>query len=507
MLDQWRYDWDGMHPNTPTGPLPLQMPFLQHAASIGTRFTQAYVPVPLCAPVRACLAAGKEYDQAGVLGNHADSFPIHQTTFYKLLRNDGNYHTMTCGKDDLFKGDERFPYFVGQHYPATMDLGFSDALRAAGKHKVLKGRKYPDIYRQFLDTTRVTVKEGLESTAFDVYRHCTKQLDQTVCNADSFVQSIHPNDFVQQSALQLLQRHKETASSQPWFLQVNFPGPHAPHMATAAMAESVKDRTWPHPVDNNNNNRGWTCPQQDNPAKDGKTQPAIGGRCNYAAEIEYMDRLMEQVVETVDLDETLVCVTGDHGEMLGDHDWAGKKVPWQGSVSVPLLCFGAGVRAKGKVYDKPVTTLDLVGLFLDTAGVDPTPDMTTTKTLSSILYHDDDDDNRTTQETRRDYVQSGLHDFRLVVKSIHGESYKLICCRGDCPAMPSTTPPREGRPFHQLLYNVHQDPFEMAPLRGKRADEIANELVELLPEGWCRRNDPDGDNDDSVIMTAAASVE
>ena len=74
VLDQWRYDWDGMHPDTPTGPLPLRMPFLESVAKRGTRFTQAYVPSPLCAPVRACLASGKEYDEAGVYDNHADSY-------------------------------------------------------------------------------------------------------------------------------------------------------------------------------------------------------------------------------------------------------------------------------------------------------------------------------------------------------------------------------------------------------------------------------------------------
>jgi len=37
----------------------------------GTRFTTAYVPTPVCAPVRVCLAAGKEYDRAGGLENRA----------------------------------------------------------------------------------------------------------------------------------------------------------------------------------------------------------------------------------------------------------------------------------------------------------------------------------------------------------------------------------------------------------------------------------------------------
>ena len=44
LLDQWRPDWDGQHKDTRTGPLPLNMPFLDEMSRRGTHFTQAYVP-------------------------------------------------------------------------------------------------------------------------------------------------------------------------------------------------------------------------------------------------------------------------------------------------------------------------------------------------------------------------------------------------------------------------------------------------------------------------------
>ena len=59
LLDQWRFDWDGWHPYTPTGQLPLQVPFLREMGENGTRFLQAYVPSPFCSPSRACMAAGR----------------------------------------------------------------------------------------------------------------------------------------------------------------------------------------------------------------------------------------------------------------------------------------------------------------------------------------------------------------------------------------------------------------------------------------------------------------
>ena len=99
ILDQCRPDWDGHHFHTRTGPLPLNMPFLTELGRHGTRFTQAYVPSPFCGPSRACLAFGMEYDYAGVMGNQRWSTDHTQwTTVYKLLRDVGGYHTMTCGK-------------------------------------------------------------------------------------------------------------------------------------------------------------------------------------------------------------------------------------------------------------------------------------------------------------------------------------------------------------------------------------------------------------------------
>ena len=137
LLDQWRYDWDGHHPRTPTGPLPLRVPFLERMGRRGVRFDQAYVPSPFCAPSRACVAAGREIDEVGVVTNHVNSFPTDAATIYRLLRDGGGYRTMTAGKDDLYQGDVNFP-FVPVEYGETMDLGFSDAVRTAGKVKITR---------------------------------------------------------------------------------------------------------------------------------------------------------------------------------------------------------------------------------------------------------------------------------------------------------------------------------------------------------------------------------
>lgn len=156
---------------------------------------------------------------------------------------------------------------------------------------------------------------------------------------------------------------------------------------------------------------------------------------------------------------TIVCVSSDHGEMLGDHEEFGKTVPWQGSVSVPLVCVGRpqGILV-GQVIDIPVSTMDMAGTFIDYAESQVhiahchvlRAQMQTTDATLCVLQPAK---GMTTQSLRclldgtcvthpegqyRDYVSSGLGVWREVVQQINSSiTYKFICCRGSCPGRPN----------------------------------------------------------------------
>lgn len=273
LLDQWRYDWDGHHTMTQTGPLPLHTPFLWEMGRSGTRFTQAYTPAPFCAPARACLASGMEYEQTGVLINRPNNWNPEHTTIYKLLRDVGGYHTMTCGKDDLYYNDIRFPHYQNykmRNYPDT-DLGFSDAIRQDGKVRVMKDppahnkKQLNEPYRDFLNSQLVQLMNGTQISARDAYIACmTGEGPENGCDAASFPESIYPDDFVRDRAIDLLKRKP---GDKPFFMQVNFPGPHHPVVVTSSMARSVMDRLWPPPVNPQHiefapSGEAMTCQQQ-----------------------------------------------------------------------------------------------------------------------------------------------------------------------------------------------------------------------------------------------------
>ncbi|MDA1266174.1 MAG: sulfatase, partial [Planctomycetota bacterium] len=95
----------------------------------------------------------------------------------------------------------------------------------------------------------------------------------------------------------------------------------------------------------------------------------------YAAEIQFMDSQLGVVVAGLEerglWDNSLMCVTADHGEGLADgmrhHGWSKHRMTYQAQLHVPLLLTGLGV-PKGKTVPDMVRTADIVPTLLDLAG-------------------------------------------------------------------------------------------------------------------------------------------
>lgn len=183
----------------------------------------------------------------------------------------------------------------------------------------------------------------------------------------------------------------------------------------------------------------------------------------------------------MNLDDTTVCITGDHGEMLGDHGIGGKKVPHQPSISVPLVCFGSGVTNSG-TYTQPVTTLDLVGTFLELANVPPAPGMMV-QSLWPILSSASSP--TATPQSPRKVIHSGLGDWRVIVQVMNDDnSYKLVCCKDKCPHT-ARNQVHTNNGWQVLLYDTQKDPNDMKTLHESHS-KIVREMIPNLPGEWCR---------------------
>ena len=84
----------------------------------------------------------------------------------------------------------------------------------------------------------------------------------------------------------------------------------------------------------------------------------------------------------------------------------------------------------------------------------------------------------------RPFVKSGLSKWRMVVQTNPGDgkSYKLICCKGECPESPSTAPkPTNG--YTTMLICVDDDPYDMRDLSRMSGEprSVVQRMMHLLP--------------------------
>ena len=91
----------------------------------------------------------------------------------------------------------------------------------------------------------------------------------------------------------------------------------------------------------------------------------------YQAEVSWADEQMGRLFDALEvnggMEQTVVAVTADHGEGLGDHDWWGHGILYQEQLKVPLVLAGPGVPSELKVSER-VRHVDLAPTLLQLAA-------------------------------------------------------------------------------------------------------------------------------------------
>jgi arylsulfatase A-like enzyme len=388
-----------------------------------------------------------EYDRCGARGHRVD-YPLAAESLYRRLRDEADYHVMGSGKFDLQKHSNQETPGMGTDGTAYLDPnGFSTGVDCLGKlDAVNSGAKKPrDPYMAYLHDQGLagTHVEDIENRSDRGATFPTPLPDEAYCD-----------NWIGRRSVELL---REAPDDQPWFLQVNFAGPHDPWDVTEEMHGWYRDPdvTFPEPVE---------------PGGDLDPEGYQEVRRNYAAMVENIDQWVERFLDVVaergETDETIVVFASDHGEMLGDHGYWGKTYPYQPSAGVPFVVAGPDVESRG-VVDAPATILDLHATFLDLAGIDPGP--VDSRSMRPYLAGEGDP---------RDVVFSGLHQWRLAFDGRH----KLV--RGFGPEagddmFNETTVLRSLRECDPLMFDLDDDPDETENVAAEYS-EIRNRLNEAL---------------------------
>jgi len=399
----------------------VKTPHMDALAARGMRFDAAYCNSPLCAPSRFSFMSGQLVSRIAAFDN-ASEFSATIPTFAHHLRTLG-YRTCLSGK----------MHFVGP----DQKHGFED-------------RVTTDIYPS--DFAWTPDWEAHDERIDKWYHNMQTVKESGMAQATFQIDYDDEVGFAARRWLFDMAREKAAGNSAPFALVASFIHPHDPYVARPEWWNLYSDDEIDMPA--------YVPPLEkldpfSRRVMDGIEASTVAltdeevkrARRAYLANVSYFDSKVGEVVKTLEeigeLDNTIVMVTADHGDMLGERGLWYKMNFFEHSARVPLIMAGPGV-ANGQVTNA-CSLVDLLPTFVDIAGG------------GRSLYGDDIDGRSLLPLARgeTDPVDEAIGEYcaemtPYPVLMIRRGSLKYIHCDYDPPQ----------------LYDVIKDPLEKQNLAG-----------------------------------------
>lgn len=401
MCDQLRGDclsYRG-HPDVKT-------PSLDNLASDGYRFDSAYSSCPSCIPARAAFLTGQSQSmharvgyQDGIDWDYQNYLPEVFTHHGYQSHCVGKMHTHPirnrCGFESLQLHDGYLDFYRSLSIPYYMHQDVSDDYLFDLKNKLGHSIDYTDT--------------GLQCNSF-------------VVNPWPYPQESHPTNWVSDNAIRFL---KTRERQKPFFLMASYVRPHPPFDAPEYYLNLYKDKVTHTPAENN---YGFSSGSGDTHFYDSiygtndlsVQKDALAG---YFAAITHLDHQINRILQTLKEDgtfeDTLIVFTSDHGEMLFDHHFFRKALPYQGSIHVPLIFrVGKNIASASGISDSVVELRDIMPTLLDLADI-PIPSTVDGLSLKNELLKN--------EPIQRKYLH-GEHTFidQLSSQFVVSKDYKYI---------------------------------------------------------------------------------
>ncbi|MDP2085738.1 MAG: sulfatase-like hydrolase/transferase [Gemmobacter sp.] len=384
MYDQLRHDYLSCagHPT-------LRTPNFDRLAAMGVRFSRAYVQSPICGASRMCFYTGRYVHSHGAAWNN---FPLKvgEMTLGDHLRPLG-VESWLVGKTHMradAEGMARLGLAPDSVIGARVaDCGFDVWVRDDGL--VAEGPE------GFYDSKRSPYNEWLKGQGYPAdnpwHVHANSGMDDAGNIASGWLlgnAGLAANITEQDSETPWLTRQaidfmaaRKTAA--PWLCHLSYIKPHWPYIVPAPwntmygaadVVPAVRDpseRANPHPVFAAFMNSQASMAFARDSVRDTVIPAYMGLIAQCDAEF---GRLLDHLEATGALSHTLIVVTSDHGDYLGDH-WMGEKDLFHDpSVRIPLLIYDprrAADATRGTVCDALVESIDLAPTFVEAMGGAP----------------------------------------------------------------------------------------------------------------------------------------
>ncbi|RMF43975.1 MAG: DUF229 domain-containing protein [Planctomycetota bacterium] len=314
----------------------VDTPHLDSLARDGVLCARAYATSPVCSPCRAAMMTGRYPHMVGVPANDRVLDRSIPTLADRLNRR--GYLTAYMGKWHL--GGPGKPEWAPQ-----VDGGFQFK-----KYMFNRGH-----WKKLVEENGQP-RVGAQRNGKPTY------------DLDGADETTYTTDFLTDRACEFIRR---TAEDQPFCLVLSYPDPHGPNKVRPPydhMFDGLRflpPRTYgtglPQPR--------WLGQAANHPVFRGSDMSQYFGMVKCLD--DNIGELLDCLLATGRLDNTIVIMTSDHGDLCYEHDRLNKGNPYEGSARVPLLVRFPERLPASCVYTEPVGTIDITPTIMGLLGESP----------------------------------------------------------------------------------------------------------------------------------------
>lgn len=498
MADQLRYDYLGCY-----GHKTIKTPVMDSLAAAGVKFTNAYVNAGVCGPSRMCYYTGRSMTSHGSTWNGVP-LRVGEPTLGDHLRPEG-YRVGLVGKTHMIMDVEGFKR-LGLNKESiegvyASQAGFEPYARDDGLHPDAFLKMKPEVeYNQYLKaqgydnenpwhfTANSAEGENGETLSGWLLRHSNKPAIVPDEHSETAFTTNRAMDFIRES------------KDQPWLLHVSYIKPHWPYIVSPPYHDmySVDDI---QPVNASENELKNPHPvykafmEFDESKAFSKQEVREAVIPAYMGLISQLDAHLGRLIDFLDTeglkDDTVIVISSDHGDYLGDH-WLGEKELFHdASIKVPLIIVDPSREAdaaRGTDCSELVQAIDLAATFSDIAGCGNLNHILEGKSLSPLLQG---------KEGGHQYVVSEI-DFAhrkvaddLGLKFNHSRGYMVATEKWKYVFWEGARP---------QLFDLENDPKELIDLGESKDHEAIREAHRAHLYEWFRHRKPTITIDEDTVL-------